>query len=164
MEGFASCTGLLPEQVWDAPNIPEAHMHLGRPTGSAMPLMWSHSEYIKLLRSAFDGKVYDSIPEVEQRYGERTACELLEIWKPNRRVSRVKPGYTLRVQCPGSFCLRWSLDDWQTEEKTVSTTTTLEIEYVDIAITFDQKAPIRFNFLENGGEELEGRDFVVAID
>jgi glucoamylase len=164
MEGFASCTGLLPEQVWDAPDIPEAHMHLGRPTGSAMPLMWSHSEYIKLLRSAFDGKVYDSIPEVEQRYGERTACELLEIWKPNRQVSRVKPGYTLRVQCPGSFCLRWSLDDWQTEEKTASTPTTLDIEYVDIAIAFDQKAPIRFTFLENGGEELEGRDFVVAID
>ena len=31
MEGFATDTGLLPEQAWDAEDIPEAHMYLGRP-------------------------------------------------------------------------------------------------------------------------------------
>jgi len=41
MEGFASSTGLLPEQVWDEPDRPDLHMFLGRPTGSAMPLMWA---------------------------------------------------------------------------------------------------------------------------
>ncbi len=30
--------------------------------GSAMPLMWAHAEYIKLLRSTADGKVYDTVP------------------------------------------------------------------------------------------------------
>ena len=43
-------------------------MWLGKPTGSAMPLMWAHAEYVKLLRSAMDGKVYDYIPEVAKRY------------------------------------------------------------------------------------------------
>jgi hypothetical protein len=33
-----------------------------------MPLMWAHAEYIKLLRSTADGKVYDAIPEVAERY------------------------------------------------------------------------------------------------
>src|SRR5579864_3981962 len=51
MEGFGSATGLLPEQVWDEPDRPDIYMYLGRPTGSAMPLMWAHAEYVKLLRS-----------------------------------------------------------------------------------------------------------------
>lgn len=38
-------------------------MWLGKPTGSAMPLMWAHAEYIKLLRSTADGKVYEAIPD-----------------------------------------------------------------------------------------------------
>ena len=42
-------------------------MWLGQSTGSAMPLMWAHAEYIKLLRSTADRKVYDAIPEVAQR-------------------------------------------------------------------------------------------------
>jgi glucoamylase len=51
LEGFAKGSGLLPEQVCDEPDQPEVHMYLGRPTGAAMPLMWAHAEYIKLLRS-----------------------------------------------------------------------------------------------------------------
>ena len=68
MEGFSSATGLLPEQVWDEPDRPDVYMFLGRPTGSAMPLMWAHAEYIKLLRSVADGRVFDLIPEVAERY------------------------------------------------------------------------------------------------
>ncbi|MFQ5999042.1 MAG: glycoside hydrolase family 15 protein, partial [Candidatus Bathyarchaeia archaeon] len=67
MERFAAC-GLLPEQVWDQPDLPEANMYLGRPTGSAMPLMWAHAEYIKLLRSVLDGRPFDLIPAVFNRY------------------------------------------------------------------------------------------------
>ena len=66
LEKFALPTGMLTEQVWDAPNLPKAHMCLGRPTGAAMPLMWAHAEYIKLLRSKQDGKIFDSIPEVAE--------------------------------------------------------------------------------------------------
>ena len=76
MEGFASATGLIPEQVWDEADRPEFFMYLGRPTGSAMPLMWAHAEYVKLLRSARDGGVYDRIPSVMARYqgaGRRVA-------------------------------------------------------------------------------------------
>ena len=95
MEGFGSATGLLPEQVWDQPDRPQIYMYLGRPTGSAMPLMWAHAEYIKLLRSASDGKVFDLIPEVADRYlGRRQGHPLFEVWKPNRQVSRVKKGAT----------------------------------------------------------------------
>ena len=69
MEVFANGAGLLPEQVWDErTDRPEAGLFLGRPTGSAMPLMWAHAEYIRLLRSTHDGVVFDRISAVADRY------------------------------------------------------------------------------------------------
>lgn len=46
MEGLASKTGLLPEQSWDEADRPGSYMWMGLPTGSAMPLMWAHAEYV----------------------------------------------------------------------------------------------------------------------
>ncbi|MCL4476792.1 MAG: glycoside hydrolase family 15 protein, partial [Nitrospirae bacterium] len=50
MEAFANEGGMISEQVWDAPDIPERELFFGRPSGSAMPLVWAHSEYVKLRR------------------------------------------------------------------------------------------------------------------
>ena len=88
MEGFASTTGLLPEQVWDAPDYPEEHMFLGGPTTAAMPLMWAHAEYIKLLRSVRDNKVFDLIPTSLIATRAARSERDLEIWKPNRQVAK----------------------------------------------------------------------------
>jgi len=165
MERFASPTGLLPEQVWDEADHPRAHMYLGRPTGSAMPLMWAHAEYIKLLRSVFDGQVFDFIPEVGDRYlRERRMCKPLEIWKPNRQTPSVKSGFTLRVQSPAPFRLHWTRDAWQAVEDTPSSPTALGIEYVDIPVPLACQAPIRFTFFWTGMERWEGRDFQVAVE
>lgn len=68
MAGFASAAGLLPEQVWDAADLPEQGLFLGRPSHSAMPLAWAHAEYVRLLRSIRDGRVFDLPPQVYQRY------------------------------------------------------------------------------------------------
>lgn len=165
MERFASPTGLLPEQVWDEPDRPDFHMHLGRPTGAATPLMWAHAEYIKLLRSVYDGQVFDLIPEVRDRYiVNRKQCKPLEIWKPNRQACHAKEGYTLRVQAPASFRLHWSRDDWQTVENTPSLPTGLGIEYVDIPVFPSQRAPIRFTFSWTASGRWEGRDYEVTIN
>jgi glucoamylase len=164
IEGFASSTGLLPEQVWDEKDQPRSHMFLGRPTGSAMPLMWAHAEYIKLLRSVSDGRVFDLIPEVASRYlGDRKACQLFEIWKPNRQVRAVKRGYTLRVQVPAPFHLHWTNDEWHTVKDTPSTTTTFGVGFVDIPIAAGQKAPIRFTFFWPKSNSWEGRDYLVEV-
>lgn len=164
MERFASPTGLLPEQIWDEPDRPEVHMFLGRPTGSAMPLMWTHAEYVKLLRSAYDGHVFDLIPEVVNRYlRDRGACKPLEIWKPNRQVHAVERGWTLRVQAPAPFRLHWSRDDWQTVEDTPSSPTALGIAFVDIPVPPTQQAPIRFTFYWTADGRWEGRDYEVAV-
>ncbi len=48
--------------------MPEMGLRLGKPTGAAMPLVWAHAEYVKLLRSVTDGKVFDRISAVAERY------------------------------------------------------------------------------------------------
>src|SRR5262249_42363445 len=55
IEAQTSPGGLIPEQVWDAAPIPGRQLEPGKPTGSAMPLVWAHAEYVKLLRSLADG-------------------------------------------------------------------------------------------------------------
>ena len=68
IEGFCSPGGMLPEQVWDEDDLPDCGMRKGQPTGSAMPLVWAHAEYVKLLRSATDKRVFDRIDAVAERY------------------------------------------------------------------------------------------------
>ena len=164
MESFASATGLLPEQAWDAPDQPQVYMYCGRPTGSAMPLMWAHAEYIKLLRSVRDGKVSDLIPDVASRYlGARADRQLFEVWKFTRQVRSVRRGYVLRIQVPASFRLHWSDDEWQTVKDTASSATTLGVEFADIPIAASQRTPIRFTFFWTASNSWEGRDFLVSV-
>ena len=68
MEQFSSFGGMLPEQVWDYADLPSEGMYFGRSAGSAQPLVWAHAEYLKLLRSVADGKVFDRISVVADRY------------------------------------------------------------------------------------------------
>ena len=164
MEALAADTGLLSEQVWDEPDLPDASLYLGKPTGAAMPLAWAHGEYIKLLRSAHDGQVFDWIPEVAERYSQgKKTTRFLEVWKFNRQVPTVKTGSTLRIQALAPFCLHWSLDDWQTVNNTESTATALEINFVDITIAPNQEVPICFTFLWNVSNQWENCNYEVAV-
>ena len=165
MEGFASACGLLPEQAWDESDQPKPYMFLGRPTGSAMPLMWAHAEYIKLLRSTLDRRVFDLVPEIASRYtGNAKPRNLLEIWKPNRQVRSVKRGHILRVQVPAAFRLHWSDDEWRSAKTTPSSAELSGINFVDIPITNEQQAPIRFTFYWTADDRWEGRDYTVNLE
>jgi len=164
LESFASGNGPIPEQIWDAEDLPNKYLFAGRPTGSAMPLAWAHAEYIKLLRSVRDGKVFDLIPEVYQRYvGNPAHCKPIEIWRKNWQVQSVKPGLTLRVLAEERFRLRWSIDNWQTMHDTESSATAINIDYVDIEIGVDQKDHIRFTFFWLDPNKWEGSDFQVTM-
>ena len=59
METLAGDSGLLAEQIWDSADISERELYLGHASGSAMPLVWAHAEYLKLCRSLRDGEVFD---------------------------------------------------------------------------------------------------------
>lgn len=166
MEQFASSTGLLPEQVWDESDKPQAYMFLGKPTGSAMPLMWAHAEYIKLLRSASDGRVYDAIPEVRERYvNNPRKREPMEVWKADRRVRLMKKDSTLRIMGKEPFRLRWSGNNWQSQQESESRENAFQIDFVDLpaAISSAANVCIRFTFFWLNSSLWEGEDYDVTV-
>ena len=163
MEGFASRGGMLPEQVWDEPDRLDVGAYRGRPAGSAMPLMWAHAEYIKLLRSVADGQVFDLLPPVAERYLSGRGRKDLEVWKPVRQVRQVAPGQVLRVQAPSPFRLRWTVDEWETHRDSQSRASGLGIHFVDVPVTRSQKAPVRFAFFWTDDGRWDDRDHEVRV-
>jgi glucoamylase len=165
MERFATSTHLLPEQVWSLPDRPDRHMRLGGPTGGAMPLCWAHAEYIKLTRSIRDGRAFDLIQEVSDRYrdGRRTSPRT-EVWTFNHRARSVRAGAVLRVLAEAPFRLRWTADEWAHHEDAASTRVNTGHSFVDIAAPSDQRAPIRFTFFWMQADKWEGRDFEVGVE
>jgi glucoamylase len=115
---------MMPEQVWDQPDMPEKELFRGKPDGSAVPLVWAHAEYLKLLRSAVDGKVFDRIDPVYNRYcepeGRGKLRRDLEIYSRRRPIQTMAAGCTLRIMDERQFEVTWTTDQWQTTQKTIS--------------------------------------------
>src|ERR1700677_1543606 len=91
-EASASVGGLLPEQIWDSEDIPEKELFLGRPSGSAMPLVWAHAEHIKLLRSLRDGGVFDMPPQAYARYVKSKPEPAPIVWRTASKITRIAAG------------------------------------------------------------------------
>ena len=165
IEQFSCGVGLLPEQIWDRDAIPELGLFTGGPTGAAMPLMWAHAEYIKLLRSVHDGAVFDLIDPVATRYLQRTApVSPLEVWKPSRRPTDATRGATLRVIGPERFRVTWSADEWRSSSVTESEDTGIGIYAADLPMQERQRAPLRFTFSDVDADWARGEHVVRPVD
>ena len=164
MEKFANGTGLLPEQIWDEADIPTKHLRLGGPTGAAMPLVWAHAEYVKLLRSVRDGRVFDFIEEVGARYlkGEKSQRKL-EIWKQNRQPQKMSRQSTLRVIASRPFRLRWSNDNWETVRDNDAFALPFGLHFFDVEIENNQSAPLKWTFFWTDENDWEGRNYTIEI-
>jgi glucoamylase len=163
MESFASPTRLLPEQIWDGPDMPQALMSYGKPTGAAMPLMWAHAEYIKLLRSAADQQVFDMIPEVAERYLRAGQNAPLEIWKMNRQVRSIAAGTRLRILMMRPFSLHWARGDWKDPADLRAQPTSIGFHFAELETTSGETAPIRFTFQWLDDNSWAGRDYFVEV-
>ncbi|HEX3941081.1 MAG TPA: glycoside hydrolase family 15 protein [Acidobacteriaceae bacterium] len=163
LERFSSAGGMMPEQIWDGPSLPEAGMEPGRPTGSAMPLVWAHAEYIKLLRSVTDGKVADCISIVEARYGEGRRENTVEIFRLDRKIKHIEPGKTLRVFAQDQFHLIWTPDDWKTIENSPSWMAGYAGYCADIATAPGQTGKIIFTLHWFAQGRWQGENFEVEL-
>jgi glucoamylase len=114
MESFANQGGLISEQVWDSPDIPDKELHVGRPSGSAMPLVWAHAEYLKLKRSLHDGRIFDMPPQTVKRYLIDKIVSPLMVWRFNHKIRSIPAGKVLRIETLAPAIVHWSGDDWQT--------------------------------------------------
>jgi glucoamylase len=162
LEGFANEGGMLPEQVWDDADLPEARMFRGQPIGSAMPLCWSHAEYLTLVRSATDGTGFDLIPPVYDRYTRDKTSNRFEIWSLAHQPPRIQKGKTLRIITEGPATVRWSADAAQNTTEVQTGPTGLDCWFADLPVNrLGTGAKITFTLWTE--ENAEEREYSVDI-
>ncbi|MGC2401613.1 MAG: glycoside hydrolase family 15 protein [Acidobacteriaceae bacterium] len=164
LEGFSSRGGMLPEQIWDAPDLPERGLRLGKPTGAAMPLVWAHAEYIKLLRSVTDGQVFDRIAVVAKRYRDGQRPTSIEIFRLGRQLEAIPAGRRLRMVAHEHFSLVWTVDDWKTVHTTESRRVGCICNFADMETQESTAGRVVFTMKWQLNERWEGRNFEVRLD
>ena len=75
IQKFANDGLMIPEQIWDSPNVPKnadkqfvPELKFGEGTGSATPLAWSMAQFIRLAVNLQEGKNLDTPDIVYNRY------------------------------------------------------------------------------------------------
>ncbi len=97
MTAMAGRGGMLPEQVWDSPPISAQRLYPGRATGSAMPLVWAHAEFIKLAHSRANGQPLDRPAAVWHRYHGKIVKSRLAVWSPQAPIDTLQAGEALCI-------------------------------------------------------------------
>lgn len=165
MEQFANEGGMISEQVWDADELPEKGMRRGRPTGAAMPLCWSHAEYLSLVRSAHDGVCSDRIGPAFQRYVVNPVRHSHEMWSFRHPIRRMPPGRILRLIVGADATIVWSAVGWaSTSQADAAHISALDVWSTDLPT---QDCPvgsvIEFTFFWKEAQHWEGRNYSVAV-
>ncbi len=165
MENFANQGGMITEQLWDGPDLPDANMKRGCPTGAAMPLCWSHAEYISLVRSRHDGVCLHRVEPAFQRYVLHPTESNYEIWSLRHPLRRVSRGKILRIILAAQATVVWSTDDGaQTNLVDTIHESRLNLWFADFP-TADWPAAsvLTFTFFWKRDQRWEGRDWQVSV-
>jgi glucoamylase len=164
LEASAGPGQLLPEQVWDVGDIPEDELIFGKPSGSAMPLVWAHAEYVKLLRSLKDGRVFDMPSRTVERYVSGHTESNRVSWRYNNKCISIPTGKVLRIELLAMATVHWSKDNWQTVSDVETRDTGIGMYYVDLPV--DKVPPnsvVVFTFHWSASSTWEGTDYSVRI-
>jgi glucoamylase len=165
MRAQTSDGGMLPEQVWDGDDLPERELFNGRPTGGAMPLVWAHAEYVKLVRSLHDGVVFDMPDQTYERYVRQKVQAGHALWSAANKTRAMRAGRTLRVQTDRPAMVHWSRDGWNTWHDTVAREAgALGVWLADLdTIALTSGAAIDFTIYYPAEQRWEGHDYRVAV-
>lgn len=164
LAALANDGGLLPEQSWDADDIPERELVRGRPAGSAMPLCWAHAEYLKLRRSLVDGAPFDTPPQPVERYQVEQRRSAFQVWRFEDPWARLPAGMRLRIELREPATVHWSSDGWVAVRDTLTRDTGLGIHVADLdTARLRPGCRIAFTFHWSQADRWEGTDFEAAV-
>ena len=162
MESFAN-HNLFSEQIWDTDDIPEQDLYFGKHSGSAIPLVWAHAEYIKLCYSIKEKKVFDMSRHTKARYIKNQPAPPPVVWRFDRPVSQVAPGSKLRLETLAPARVHWSADGWKTSNDATTCDTGVGVHVVDLAVPKTDGGSLVFTFYWTEVQHWEGKDFTVDI-
>ncbi|MBV8070451.1 MAG: glucan 1,4-alpha-glucosidase [Acidobacteriaceae bacterium] len=156
--------GLIPEQVWDTEDIPARELFNGKPTGSGMPLVWAHSEYIRALRSLCGKRVWDTPPQPVQRYQVECRSSRFQIWTFQQQRGRLRAGKDLRLDLWNRARIRWSSDEWKSVEECETAEPGIGLHYALLTVAqLKPGAKVRFTMFWPEADKWEGHDFEVNV-
>ena len=175
MEDFANEGGMLTEQLWDGPDLSHkgrthsgesgTHMKPGCPTGAAMPLCWSHAQYVALVRSRHDGVCFDRVDPAFERYVLNPAQSRYEIWTVRHPLRLAPPGKILRIIVAAEATIVWSTDNWiRRDESQTSYQPELNLWFADFPTAeWPQGSAFAFTIFWKRDQRREGRNWQVNI-
>lgn len=163
MLASASQGGMLPEQVWDAAPIPERGLAPGRPTGSAMPLVWAHAELIKLVAAIHRGQPVERLRAVVDRY-RAPRLPAVTHWREQAPCRTVNRSGILLVEAASPFVLHLGRDGWKHVDDHVSEPLGFGLHGVrlDVAKLGAQRT-LEFTRRFLGERGWEGRDWPILL-
>ena len=163
MRNMAGPGGLLPEQVWDSDPIPERGLRPGLPSGSAMPLVWAHSEFIKLALSVVRGVPVDRPARTADRYRDRRPRLDYALWQPGQRVSALRAGQELRLMLPEAARVHWGSAGWRVPADVATEDWGFgHVARLDTA-TLGAGTRIEFTFYWPARGEWQGENYAVEV-
>lgn len=165
MEKFANAGGMITEQLWDGDDLPNGKLRRGSPTGAAMPLCWSHAEYLLLVRSRNDGVCFERVEPVFQRFVVNRAISRHDIWSFRHSIKHMPAGKTLRIIVGADAIVTWSSDGWTNLEKyDTKKDNILNIWYADLPTEkLPEKSEVLFTFFWKDTLHTEGTHFSLVI-
>jgi glucoamylase len=164
LENSANEGGMIPEQIWDSPDIPERELFFGRPSGAAMPLVWAHAEYVKLCRSLHEGRIFDMPPQTVQRYLIQKTGSFHDPWSFGNKRRTIAAGKILRLELLAPAAVHWSPDGWKTITDTKTLDTGIGLHICDLPTEgLPSGAEILFTFFWPETNRWQGTDFGVTL-
>ena len=133
MAAMTSPGGMIPEQVWDADPIPPRRLRPGQPTGSAMPLVWAHAEFVKLLVSRQIGHPFDRPAAVWRRYAGERPNPKYAFWWQHAAIGSVDAGASLVVALDMPATVHWGRDGWQSSVDVATSDSGLGFHVAELA-------------------------------
>ena len=164
MMKMTGACGLLPEQVWDRDPLPDRGLFPGRPTGSAMPLVWAHAEFLKLLLARGRGRPIELLDVVRERYHAAPPKAATWFWRAEVPIAILPPDRSVVIEDTEPFVLHFGRDGWGSSEDRSARPTGLglfgvRLDHADLRGARE----VRFTRFYPAADRWEGQDHLIAL-
>jgi glucoamylase len=164
MTCMAGPGGLFPEQVWDRDPPPGRQFEPGRPTGSAMPLVWAHAEFLKLATARASRQPIELLDVVWRRYRGVKPVGETSYWRSSAPFAALPPGRSILVEDQQPFVLHLGFDGWRDVADRPSAPLGLGMHGVRLTGADCQgRTALNFTRYYPATGSWEGRDHAVAL-
>jgi glucoamylase len=129
-----------------------------------MPLVWAHSEFVKLCYGRALGYPVDRPAATWARYHAVRPQLDYAIWGPNMRLHHLRQGMQLTLALKASARVHWGVNNWNEVRDVETSDTGLGVHVVDLPVTaLAAGETIQFTFFWLDAQRWEGQDYSIGV-